>query len=350
MPERSPEEIRRVLYHDPCCYHATLATVLRWLGCGEPALVIGAGCSTNARLAGDELQFIDSYPALAAMCEGRGHGCTRRPATRPGDWEVTLGRLDRGRPVIGLLDPYYLSYYWLDYQRTHTQHALIFWAFDRASGRVTVSDPSETFDFVGTLPLDQVRASWSEEDRGQSWLDLEPSDRPLPGGELLLGEVRELGRALTAGGELLSGAGLARRVAEELGLYLELAERVGEPDARLGTDERRRRNSHFLRGIWNFSHTLRWAGRFVEAAARSLGSPLLGGCSAEVERLGQSWLVVRNLLVKYGLSSADRRSSLAGLCSARVAQIVVDTEAVARHLGEAVDDASGRSPYEALLA
>jgi hypothetical protein len=285
------------------------------------------------------------------MCGRRGYRSTRRPATDSIEWAATLRRLDQGRPVIGLLDPFYLSYYWLDYRRSHSQHAVVFWAFDPTSGQATVCDPSENFDFVGTLPGDEVRTSWSEEDRGQSRLDLDPSDRPLPEGDLLLREVWELARALIADGESLSGAGLARLVAERLDQYLGLAKRVGEPDARLGTDERRRNNSHFLRGIWNFSHTLRWFGRFVDAVARSVGSLLLGECSAEVERLGQSWLVVRNLLVKYGLSDPGRQPSLAALCSARVARIVVDTEIVARRLVAAVDDASGRSRgEEALLA
>jgi hypothetical protein len=262
------------MYLDACCYHAALATVLEWYGAPDPRLVLGDGASSNATISGETLRFRDSFAALADMC-----------------------------------------HYWIDYKRTHTHHAVVLWALDRRAEAVLISDPSDIVAFEGWRSVAELRDAASAEDRGQAWLDI----RPQPTEEWPL--ARRLARlrdvhapALVEDFECVCCLRLARYVRSGIDGYLEFSLRLNEPDAQSGADERRRANSHFLRGLWNFNHTLRWFSSYLNAVGQEAGRAAIVGASAPVLVLAQRWLLLRNLIMKFGLSPEGRRADVARRC------------------------------------
>jgi Butirosin biosynthesis protein H, N-terminal len=316
------------MYADPSCYHATLATVLRWHGCADPPLVLGSSASSNAYLEGSTVRFRDNYPALTAACASRGYLCSRRLTHDSGSWEATVGRLQLGYPVIGLVDPFHLPYYWIGYQRVHSQHAVVLWWFDKESRQIHLSDPSDIFRYEATVPLADVSNAWTAEDRGQAWLDVEPLARSASlDRATLLRELKMHAHALVAvREEELSCVSLAQHVLNHFEHYLDLTLRVSEPEPRLGTDIRRRQSSHFLRGIWNFHHTLRWLALYTHGVANTCEIQPLGPVVRPLQEIAQNWLVVRNLLIKHAMSTPKRRPALAETCAQRLQQIAMRAE------------------------
>lgn len=334
------------MYVDASCYHATFATVLRWHGCPDPRFVLGNSVSTNATLDPAGLHFQDSYASLAATCDCRGYDVRRRLASSPGAWAETTRRLHLGLPVIGFVDPFHLPYYWIDYQRTHSQHALILWSFDTAEQRLRISDPMEILRYEATVPLGDVSDSWTADDRGQAWIDIAPRpDWDQPDRSTVRAEVRSHARALVESRSHLSCTQMARHIIVEFDAYLELTLRLGEPNPLLGTDQRRQQSSRFLRGIWNFHHTMRWFALYLRATLHDGTSPSvdtpavveLDAALLAADEIAQNWLVVRNLLIKHAMSKAIGRPRLAKYCVQRIEQIVVRTEELVHRL-EALAD------------
>jgi hypothetical protein len=306
-------------YLDASCLHASLASVLAWHGDPDPRLVLGAGAATSAVADGGELQFHDIYDELAAMCALRGYRCSLRAASSSEAWEQTASWLERSHPVIALVDPFHLPYYWIDYHRTHSRHAIVLWAYSRESDELLISDSTEIMNYSGVVSRAAISASWTAEARGQQWLDLDGEAPAHPDRATLAAEIGRHLDSLAVDSDTLACISLARYVIEHLSELLDLAQRVGAPNPRLGVDARRRRNSHILRGIWNYHHTLRWFGMFVEAADIS---ELRVTRAASVRQMAQHWLLVRNLLLKHGLSDGSRRAPIAAECVRRLVTVI----------------------------
>lgn len=306
----------RAIWSDPCCYRASFATVLGSYGCHQPELLLGSTVSTLARLEGGSLRFGDVCGLLGAAVRLWGVTCRWRAAT-PSSWAHSLTRLKRGIPVIGVVDPFHLPYYWIDFGRTHSLHAVVLWSVDELGEEVELTDPSELARFDGRVKTSQLRESWADQCRGQGWLDLEGTPPELDT-ERLRDLAGTCAQRLVADREHLSGLELASYLGEHLEDILTLMVRLGEPDARLGTDDERKRLSHLLRGIWNYHHALRWLAEFVVSTGRRSGSSGLVSAGANMKSLAQDWLVLRNVLMKFGMSPASRRANLGRFCHSRV--------------------------------
>ena len=316
---------------DACCYHACLATVLQWAGCWDPALVLGDTVATNAQIISGRLVFSDSFPELSRLCRARGYACERRAARAEGAWDQTLERINREQPVVALVDSFYLPYYWTDYHRTHSQHALTLWGID-TDGMLLVRDPSATFCFEGRFPVVEMSAAWNVEDRGQAWIDIDSTDSAnLPSRPEVGGALSAWSHGLRVDGTRLGCIALAEYVRSSLDRYLDLTARVAEANPRLGTDERRRESSNFLRGLWNYHHTLRWTAMYLDAAIRRYALPELRAVRDLIRDVARDWLVLRNAFMKHGLAASDHRGRLAALCDARLERMLqAGQEAAAR--------------------
>jgi hypothetical protein len=300
--------------------------------------VLGNGVGSNARVIGDNLRFRDNFAQLAAMCRIRGYSCCSRDIFTHDAWQSIADRLAAGHPVIAVLDSFYLPYFWMSYQRAHTLHAVVFWSVDDKRKNVHLSDPFELTCYEGMLPMQELERAWTNGDIGQMYIDFQPL-QPVaaPQRALLLNELQSHLIRLLTDSEQLSCLALATIVRDRLESLLTLMGRMSEPDGRLGEDENRRQCSHFLRGIWNFHHTLRWFCAFADDVLRLESDESSATALAGLSDVAQTWLVLRNVFMKYGLSSADRRKTLERSCRERLHRLIDDVTAFSPRLVNAIE-------------
>ena len=267
--------------------------------------------TTLGRLEGAHIRFDDALTLVCSNLASRGVTVNERPAAVAGVWADTIDRLQRGHPVIAIIDPFYLPYYWIDFGRTHSSHAILL----TRAGRETVDavDATDVSRFSGKIAMNDLWNAAMARDRGQTWIDVDLAGYSIPGAGNRTVEAEEGVGGFTRDETYLSARALAEVLLDDAPRILALSRRIADPDARAGLDDRRRELSRLLRGLWSVHHTMRWFGRFVGTTAAERQDVRLLEVANDIDRLAQDWLVLRNIAMKYGLASAARRDRLAQL-------------------------------------
>ncbi|KUN00443.1 hypothetical protein AQI95_34665 [Streptomyces yokosukanensis] len=297
------------LFTDSSCYHAAFAALLHAAEPHtDPFLVLGNNAATAARLADDGLlRFSDPLEPLTSTFARHGYELRQHPVTTREDWQGALDALRRGTAVAIAADAFHLEHYWVGYRTSHALHVVVLRDYDETSGTVRLLDPGEVVFFDERVAVDQLTPAMCEGRAGQAWIQLvaHPDRGPARPDSISL---MSLSQALSGTGSAwMSGTSLVEALHSDLDRYLEAVS--SRPRAADGTQQDWGLGPWLLLGLWWYHHTLRWLAGHLGTLAADGTLPGRADLIEAVDRASRDLLVVRNLMMRLGVMSADDKRS-----------------------------------------
>ncbi|WP_037603875.1 cysteine peptidase family C39 domain-containing protein [Streptacidiphilus rugosus] len=294
---------------DPCCFHATLGTMLldRFPE-QDPALVLGDSATTEAADSPDGPVFDHIATALSDSLHIRGHLVAETDLRTEAGAAALHELLRRGTPLIAVADTYALDHYWMDRGRNHALHAVLLRDYDPADGSVRLTDPMDATLHDGRTPLAALDAALFAGPLSQSVLHVTAWAPTLTAeGEDHAARMPLHADSLAGPiGPELSGTALAASLARRLDqvlMRMPLLARVDQEG--VGQAERQQAVSLML-GLWGYHHRLRWFARYLRCVPVP-EKARLDGAADLVERAAHDWLAVRTLLTRAGMSGPEQQ-------------------------------------------
>lgn len=311
--KRSTVRHEAVLYYDGCCHRASIASVLRHYGIGEPASIIGASARSHARIVSGRLHFGMEYlEQPMELCNQHGFCCASYDYREPAAWKEVQDLLKCDIPVLLMLDSYYLPYFWTEYRRAHNLHVVMIWEIDRTRGRVLVADPSDHNRYVGELACERILAADKARVHRPQWLTIRrrtPWQSPIAnkGCHGLFVRLEREASKLIVDTSDLSVAGVAEYIRARLKYYLCLADSLRDRNSEGW------REAHSLRkGMRWTSNSLRWFGKYAQYLGELVADPRLNELAEKLFAISEMFMRVRGVYVRYGFTeSVKRRETLA---------------------------------------
>ncbi|MGD3112014.1 hypothetical protein [Streptomyces sp. YGL11-2] len=302
------------LFTDSSCYHAAFATLLHTAEPHtDPFRVLGNSAATSARLGDDNLlSFSDPLEPLTETFRRHGYSLVQHPVRSKDDWAKAAQALQTGRAIAIAADAYFLEHYWVGHGTSHALHVVVLNDFDKTTETVRLTDPGKVVFFNDRVPLEKLTPAMCEGDAGQSWIELVPIPGHSPAAvghrANLLALAQDLSGTSQEAGGWLSGTELTHTLSTNLDTFLDL---VGNrPRGSEGAQQDWGPGPWLLLGLWWYHHTLRWLsghlGTLAADGSLQNGTQLVDA----VERASRDLLVVRNLIMRLGVMTADDPRSI----------------------------------------